>query len=163
MGWVAMLSAMMLVIMRKTTLFTIPIAPTAKSPPYFMRLRFNRACTTLFAACIKKGETPMETIASTISGCMPRYFLRSGTTHRFPRKWNSTQTERRDMEITVAMAAPFTPMFQRRINNASSGTLMPALISMLYMAMRALPSARIMPFMEKPKWCMIEPRRMMFR
>ena len=50
----------------------------------------------------------------------------------------------------VAQAAPETPISNQKIKIGSSTIFVPALINMEYMAIFALPSERIILFIEKP-------------
>jgi len=155
-GWAAMLMAMT----QKTTIIAtplmIPMAPTATSPPYLISWMLNRALMTLPASCMANGAMPMDMIPSTIDRSRRMFSGRSRSKLLPPVKCSSTQTLEMAMDITVATAAPATPILKTKMNSGSSRALQTAPTSMVYMAVLALPSALIRLFRPKPvPWNML--------
>ena len=163
MGCDAMLMATMVMITRVPTELMIPMAPTAKSPPYSISRLLSSPCTPLPAICMANGAIPIAVISPSMGQSTFRLLRRSLMTDWLPLKWRRTQTVSTIIEMTVAQAAPFTPIPNPKIKIGSRTRLVPALISIETMAVRTLPSERIMLFREKPTTWKTTPRRMMLR
>ena len=65
--------------------------------------------------------------------------------------------------MTVAMAAPFTPISSPKMNIGSRMMFSPALMNMENMAIRGFPSALMTLFSAKPTVAIGVPRRMMVK
>ena len=121
------------------TLCKIVIDPTYKSPPYVCNPRFITIVIALSVAAIINGDTPNASIE-------PRIFT-SGFKSEI-RRWicdfaeirkRSTQTALNACEITVAVAAPTTPISRTKMKTGSRIMLTIAPINTEIIAVLAYP------------------------
>ena len=128
-------------------LVRIVIAPTAISPPYFSSDELKQTEITLSLACIMNVDSPNATQGSTSFGAAMRFsFLRRRIVFLPVRKY-MTHTQEMPCEMTVASAAPRTPILSPKINIGSSVILAIAPIMTVHMLMFAKPCAVIKAFM----------------
>ena len=80
-----------------------------------------------------------------------------------PRKYDTTQTAETPCESTVAMPAPTTPQWKTKRKSQARNTFKSTPMSMVHMAVRVLPSARITEFSPYPVICSAVPRMMIQR
>ena len=95
------------------------MAPTAISPPYFWRDELKEILITASVAFIIKGEIPSARTGPRIlnEGIRFSFFIRSFVV--FPKRNEITHTAETACEITVARAAPLTPILNPKMNMGS--------------------------------------------
>ena len=108
------------------TLEQMVMAPTALSPPNREREELKEMFTRLSVDCMIKGETPMASTGSSTAGCIPRCRAWRRSRVRLPSRKVSTHTAETPWAMTVARAAPFTPMPKPKMNTGSSTMFTPA-------------------------------------
>ena len=131
------------------TLVRIVIAPTAISPPYFSREELKHTDITLSLACIINAAVPSAMHGNTTLGFIFK-FLRFSLSIDFSLHKNVTTTiHETACEITVAKAAPRTPIFNPKIIIGSSTMFRIAPIATDTMDIFVNPSAVTNAFMPK--------------
>ena len=86
------------------------MAPTAVSPPYVCSDALKHTAIMLSVACIMKGDKPSRMHGRITEALSFMLFGRRRMTARFPERKDSTQKQDTACEITVATAAPRTPI-----------------------------------------------------
>ena len=117
------------------------------SPPYLSREELKHTEMTLSLACITKLAAPSATQGSTSFAPGKRFSARSVSIVFLPRRKASTHTQDRHWDITVASAAPRTPMPRAKMNTGSSTIFVTAPMSTVYMPTLAKPCAVMNAFM----------------
>ena len=97
------------------TLVRIVIAPTAISPPYFSREELKHTDITLSLACIINAAVPSAMHGNTTLGLIFRFLRFSLSIDFLLHKNTTTMIHETACEITVAKAAPRTPIFNPKI------------------------------------------------
>ena len=95
------------------------MAPTATSPPYFKSDELKHTEMTLSLACMTNVETPRAIHGRIISAEGMRYFFFIFKNVFLPVKNEITHIHEIPCDITVAIAAPFTPRPSAKIKIGS--------------------------------------------
>ena len=127
----------------------IVIAAIYISPPYIARFILHTICTRLFVTDIVKPDSPRTRIFFTRSAFNCRYFLSSRIVAFFPVKKKSVQHAATNCEITVARAAPCTPISILKIKIGSIIRLQTAPMDTVIIPILANPCALINAFMPR--------------
>ena len=128
-------------------LVKIVMAPTAISPPYFNRDELKQMEIILSLDCMTKVAAPSATHGRITDGVRPILRRRIFKRVFFPARNASTQMVEQAWEITVASAAPRTPICIPKMKTGSSTMLQTAPISTESMPVFANPWAVINMFM----------------
>ena len=115
------------------------IRDTYISFPYFTIPWLKVSCIRHSVALITKGETPSDTIEPITLPDGIRFFSRIRSTDLFPAKNAATHRALTAWEITVAMAAPSTPMSNTKIKTGSSTIFKAAPMQVVIMLVLAKP------------------------
>jgi len=129
------------------TLVRIVIAPTATSPPYLSSEELKHTEITLSLDCMIKAALPSAMHGSTSLKLQNRVSFFSRSSVFLPVRKRSTQAQETLCEITVASAAPRTPICRPKMNSGSSAMLITAPMSTVHMPMLAKPCAVMKAFM----------------
>ena len=128
------------------TLARIVIAPTAMSPPYRRSDALKQTEITLSLAIMMNGAQPSATHGSSTAGSSRRFCRRMDSVARRLHRNHSTNAQEIICEITVASAAPRTPMERPKMKIGSSTMLHTAPMATVSMPVLAKPCAVMKAF-----------------
>ena len=123
------------------TLVRMVMAPTAISPPYRSREELKQTKMTLSLACIIKGDSPRARQGSRILALRRRFLCFTFSRVFLPQRKAITQVQETPWEMTVARAAPFTPMPRAKMKMGSRMMLHMAPMSTVSILVLAKPWA----------------------
>ena len=99
------------------------ITPTYRSPPYAWSVALHTTCTRLLVRFMKKPDRPRATMDFPRPAPSARFRRRSRRMAFRPVRNFSTHTAEQPWAITVASAAPRTPMSRAKMKTGSSTML----------------------------------------
>ena len=108
------------------TLVRMVMAPTAISPPYRSRDELKQTVTILSLDCMIKAASPSAIQGRTTFASRWRCFFLRWSCVFLPQRNKTTQSVEIACEITVASAAPRTPIWKTKINTGSRTILQTA-------------------------------------
>ena len=135
------------------------ITPTYRSPPKVCSVELQVICTMLFVMAMTKLEKPRETIFHTSFRSSFMLLRSSRMRVRFPSRKDTAHTAEKNWEITVARAAPWTPMFSTKMNRGSSTMLVTAPSRTVIIPLRPKPWALMKLFIPSPSMTKMLPHR----
>ena len=122
------------------------IAPTARSPPYLSSEELKHMFSRLSVDCIMNGASPSARQGPIILMSRRRHSRLMRSVVRLPVRKRSIHIVDTHCEMTVASAAPRTPMFSPNMNTGSSIMFMTAPITTVSMLSREKPCAVMKAF-----------------